>query len=67
LTDLTSVKQGKDKIVSNYLKYFKEVENYCFNLSIPDSDLAYLAAQGLKSALRERLEGVDFYCLIMFL
>jgi hypothetical protein len=32
-------------------------------LSIYDSDLANLAAKGLKSALRERLEGVNFYSL----
>jgi hypothetical protein len=50
-------------MVSNYLKYFKEVKNCCFNLSISDSDLANLAAKGLKSALRERLEGVNFYLL----
>jgi hypothetical protein len=60
LTDSTSVKQGKDKTVSNYLKHFKEVKNCCFNLSISNSDLANLAAKGLKSALRERLECADF-------
>jgi hypothetical protein len=32
-------------------------------LSISDSDLANLAAKGLKFAIRERLEGVDFYSL----
>jgi hypothetical protein len=32
-------------------------------LSISDSHLANLAAKGLKSALRERLEGVNFYSL----
>jgi hypothetical protein len=32
-------------------------------LSISDSDLANLAAKGLKYALRERLEGVNFYSL----
>jgi hypothetical protein len=63
LIDLTSVKQGKDETVSNYLKRFKEVKNRCFNLSISDSDLANLAAKGLKYALRERLEGVNFYSL----
>jgi hypothetical protein len=50
-------------MVYNYLKRFKEVKNCCFNLSISDSDLANLAAKGLKSALRERLEGIDFYLL----
>jgi hypothetical protein len=54
LTDLTLVKQGKDETVSNYLKRFKEVKNHYFNLSISDSNLANLAAKGLKSALRER-------------
>jgi hypothetical protein len=63
LTDLTSVKQGKDETDSNYLKRFKEVKNHCFNLSISDSDLANLAAKGLKSTLRKRLEGVNFYSL----
>jgi hypothetical protein len=32
-------------------------------LSISDSDLANLAAKGLKSALRERLEDANFYSL----
>jgi hypothetical protein len=32
-------------------------------LSISDSDLANLAAKGLKSSLREILEGVNFYSL----
>ena len=50
-------------MVSNYLKRFKEVKNRCFNLSLSDSDLANLAAKGLKSAIRERLEGVEFYSL----
>jgi hypothetical protein len=63
LTDLTSVTQGKYETVSNYLKRFKEVKNRCFNLLFSDSDLANLAAKGLKSALRERLEGVNFYSL----
>jgi hypothetical protein len=63
LTNLTSVKQGKDDTISNYLKRFKEVKNRCFNLSLSDSDLANLVAKGLKSALRERLEGADFYSL----
>jgi hypothetical protein len=53
LTDLTSVKQGKDETVSNYLKRFKEVKNRCFNLSISDSDLTNLAAKGLKLLLEK--------------
>jgi hypothetical protein len=63
LTDLTSVRQNKEESVSNYLKRFKEVKNRCFNLSLTDSDLADLAARGLRPAIRNRLEGVKFYTL----
>jgi hypothetical protein len=63
LTDLTSVKQGKDETVSNNLKHFKEVKNQSFNLLFSDSDLANLVAKVLKSSLRERLEGMEFYSL----
>jgi hypothetical protein len=63
LTDLTSVRQGKDESVSSYLRRFKEVKNRCFNLSLFDSDLADLVAQGLRYALRERLEGIEFHML----
>jgi hypothetical protein len=46
LTDLTSVRQGRDDIVSAYIKRFKETKNCCFNLSITDMDL--------------KIEGSDF-------
>jgi hypothetical protein len=63
LTNLTSVRQGKEELVSDYLKHFKEVKNCCFNLSLIDSDLADLIAKGLRSAIRDRLEGVEFHSL----
>jgi hypothetical protein len=63
LTDLTSVRQNKEESVSDYLKRFKEVKNCCFNLSLTDSDLADLAARGLRPANRDRLEGVEFHTL----
>jgi hypothetical protein len=50
LTDLTSVRQSKEESVSDYLKRFKEVKRHYFNLSLTDSDLADLAAAGLRSA-----------------
>jgi hypothetical protein len=63
LTDLTSVRQNKEELVSDYLKRFKEVKNHCFNLSLTDSDLADLAARGLRPAIKDRLEGVEFHML----
>jgi hypothetical protein len=63
LTDLTLVRQNKEESVSDYLKRFKEVKNCCFNLSLTDSDLADLAARGLRPAIRDRLEGAEFHTL----
>jgi hypothetical protein len=63
LIDLTSVRQSKEESVSDYLKRFKKVKKRCFNLSLTDSDLADLAARGLRPSIRDRLEGVEFHTL----
>jgi hypothetical protein len=63
LTDLTSIRQSKEESVLDYLKCFKEVKNHCFNLSLSNSDLADLAARGIRLAIRDRLEGVEFHTL----
>jgi hypothetical protein len=63
LIHLTSVRKNKEESVSDYLKRFKEVKNRCFNLSLTDSDLADLAARGLRPTIRDRLEGVEFHTL----
>jgi hypothetical protein len=53
LTDLTSVRQGRDETVSAYIKRFKETKNRCFNLSITDMDLADICLKGLRSSIRD--------------
>jgi hypothetical protein len=60
LTDLTSVRQGRDETVSAYIKRFKETKNRCFNLSITDMDLAEICLKGLRSSIRDKIEGSDF-------
>jgi hypothetical protein len=40
-----------------YFKRFKEIKNWCFNLTVSEKDLADLAFQGMCSYLREKLEG----------
>jgi hypothetical protein len=60
LTDLTSVRQGRDETVSAYIKRFKETKNWCFNLSITDMDLADICLKGLRSSSRDKIEGTDF-------
>jgi hypothetical protein len=60
LIDLTSVRQGRDEIVSAYIKRIKETKNSCFNLSITDMDLADICLKGLRSSIRDTIEGSDF-------
>ena len=58
LLDLTSIKQGRDEPASNYFKRFKEIKNRCFSLIISEKDLAF---NGLRSYLKERLEGFEYH------
>ena len=60
LKDLTSVRQGRDENVSSYIKRFKETKNRYFNLSITDMDLADICLKGLRSSIRDKIEGSDF-------
>jgi hypothetical protein len=63
LTDLTSVRQSKEESFSDYLKCLRKIKNHCFNLSLTDSNLADIATRGLRPAIRDRLEGVEFHTL----
>jgi hypothetical protein len=60
LTNLTSVRQGRDETVSANIKRFKETKNQCFNLSIIDMDLADVCLKGLRSPIRDKIQGSDF-------
>jgi hypothetical protein len=57
LTDLTSVRQGRDETVSAYIKRFKETKNHSFNLSITDMDLVDICLKGLRSSIRDKNRG----------
>ena len=52
LTDLTSVRQGRDESIHEYFKKFKDIKNRCFNLSLSEKDLVDLALAGLHSSYR---------------
>jgi hypothetical protein len=64
LANLTLVRQTHDESVSDYFKRFKENKNQCFNLTISEKDLADLAFQGMRSYLREKLEGHIYLSLM---
>ena len=61
LLDLTSIKQGCDEFSLDYFKRFKEIKNWCFSLTISEKDLADLAFNGLRSYLKEKLEGFEYH------
>jgi hypothetical protein len=63
LIDLTWVRQGRDESVSNYFKRFKDIKNRCFNLTVAEKDWADIALGGLRSHLKEKLEGFVYYSI----
>jgi hypothetical protein len=60
LIHLTSVKQKHDEHVASYIRRFRETKNRCYNLVISERDLAELVFNGLRSHIREKLEGHEF-------
>jgi hypothetical protein len=56
LSDLTSLRKKYTKTVSDYLSWFREVRNLCYNLTIVEKDLANLAFAGLMPYLRDKLD-----------
>jgi hypothetical protein len=51
LSDLTSVRQGLDESVNDYIRRFRDTKNQCFNLMISENDMADLDFNGLRSYL----------------
>jgi hypothetical protein len=47
LLDLTVVRQKCEEMVPEYLRWFRETRNKCYNLTIEEKDLANLAFVGL--------------------
>jgi hypothetical protein len=60
LSDPTSLKQKYTKTISDYLRWFREVRNRCYNLTIVEKELADLALAGLTPYIRDNLDGQEF-------
>jgi hypothetical protein len=54
------LRQKYDKTISDYLRWFREVKNRCYNLTIAENDLADLAFAGLTPYLWDKLDGQKF-------
>jgi hypothetical protein len=63
LSDLTSIRQGPNESVSDYIRRFRDTKNQCFNLTISEGDMADLAFNSLRSYLQEKLDGHTFITL----
>jgi hypothetical protein len=55
LSHLTAIKQKHNEPIADYIRRFRDIRNWCFNLNISDKDLVDLAYSGLLSHLREKL------------
>ena len=60
LYHLTSVKQKHDESVIEYIRRFRDTKNRCYSLVISEKDLTKLALNGLRSHIKEKLEGYEF-------
>jgi hypothetical protein len=61
LFDLTSLRQKYTETIFDYLRWFREVRNGCYNLTIAEKDLADLAFAGLTPYLKDKLDGQEFF------
>jgi hypothetical protein len=57
LSNLTSLRQKYTETISDYLRWFREFRNRCYNQTIAEKDLANLAFEGLTLYLRDKLDG----------
>jgi hypothetical protein len=63
LVDLAALRQGWDDSVNHYIHRFRDTRNQCFQIHIVDKQLAGLDFNGMRSYLKERLEGMQFFTL----
>jgi hypothetical protein len=60
LSDLTSLRQKYTKTIFDYLWWFRDIRNRCYNITIAENDLFDLAFAGLTPYLRDKLDGQEF-------
>jgi hypothetical protein len=60
LPDLLSLRQKYTETIFDYLRWFREVRNQCYNITNAEKDLADLAFVGLTPYLRDKLDGQEF-------
>jgi hypothetical protein len=61
LSGLTSLRQKYTETVFDYLRWFREVRNQYYNLTIVEKDFTDLAFVGLTSYLQDKLDMQEFF------
>jgi len=52
-----------DESVNDYIRRFHDTKNRCFNVNLAEKDLADLAFNGLRSLIKDKQEGNDFFAV----
>jgi hypothetical protein len=60
LSHLTSIRQKHDESATDYIKRFRDTKNRCYSSFITEKNMADFVLNGLRSHLKEKLEGFDF-------
>ena len=53
----------RDEFVNDYIRRFRDTKNRCFNVNLAEKDLADLAFNGLRSLIKDKQEGNDFFAV----
>jgi hypothetical protein len=64
LADLASVRQGPEESVNDYIRRFRDTRNRCFQIHVAEKQLIWLVFTGLRSYLKEKLDGTQFFSLV---
>jgi hypothetical protein len=65
IVDLVALRQGKDESVNDYIQRFWDTRNRCFQIHLAEKRLTGLAFNGLHYYLKEILEGIQFFTLVL--
>ena len=60
LTNLTSLRQRNDELMSAFIQRFRDIKNRCYSLVLSNQQLADVAFQGLLPHIKEKYALQEF-------
>jgi hypothetical protein len=64
LTYLASIRQEPKESDNGYIRRFRNTRNRCFQIHVAEKQLTWLAFNGLRPYLKEKLGGTQFFSLV---